>query len=75
MARAETLTDALIAAYRNSNLLDQNRAVLRAADEDVALAVSTLRPVIAYIVQARLVAGRCDTLLGPYRGRRDSAPR
>lgn len=52
MAGAETLTDALIAAYRNSNLLDQNRAVLRAADEDVALAVSTLRPVVAYTAQA-----------------------
>ncbi len=47
MAGAETLTDALIAAYRNSNLLDQNRAVLRAADEDVALAMSTLRPVVS----------------------------
>lgn len=44
---AETLADALISAYRNSNLLDQNRAVLRAADEDVAQAVSSLRPVIS----------------------------
>ena len=43
---AETLTDVLIEAYRNSNLLDQNRAVLRAADENVAQAVATLRPVI-----------------------------
>ena len=51
-ARAETLADALIAAYRNSNLLDQNRAVLRAADEDVAIAVSGLRPVIAFAAQA-----------------------
>ena len=51
-AGAETLTDALIAAYRNSNLLDQNRAVLRAADEDVAVAVSSLRPVIAYAATA-----------------------
>jgi outer membrane protein len=51
-ARAETLADALIAAYENSNLLDQNRAVLRAADEDVALAIATLRPVVAYSVQA-----------------------
>lgn len=48
--RAETLTDALIAAYENSNLLEQNRAVLRAADEDVALAVSALRPVVSYVV-------------------------
>ncbi|MCU0908158.1 MAG: TolC family outer membrane protein [Rhodobacteraceae bacterium] len=46
-ARAETLGDALIAAYRNSNLLEQNRAVLRAADEDAAQAMATLRPVIA----------------------------
>jgi len=45
---AETLTDALVSAYQNSGLLDQNRAVLRAADEDVAQAVSTLRPVISY---------------------------
>ncbi len=52
LADAETLTDALIAAYRNSNLLDQNRAVLRAADEDVATAVSSLRPVLAYTMQA-----------------------
>ncbi len=36
LAQAETLSDALIAAYRNSNLLDQNRALLRAADENVA---------------------------------------
>ena len=45
--RAETLADALIAAYRNSNLLEQNRAVLRAADEDVAVALSSLRPVLS----------------------------
>lgn len=48
-ARAETLTDALIAAYRNSNLLEQNRAVLRAADEDVASAVAALRPTLAFV--------------------------
>src|SRR5690606_19143018 len=47
-ARAETLADALISAYRNSNLLEQNRAVLRAADEDVASAVSNLRPVLQW---------------------------
>jgi len=52
VAQAETLADAMIAAYKNSNLLDQNRAVLRAADEDVALAVSTLRPVIAFTAQS-----------------------
>ena len=48
--RAETLTDALISAYRNSNLLEQNQAVLRAADEDLATAVGTLLPVFSYAV-------------------------
>jgi outer membrane protein len=47
-ARAETLADVLIAAYEHSNLLEQNRALLRAADEDVAVAVSALRPVVAF---------------------------
>lgn len=51
-AQAETLTDALIAAYRNSNLLDQQAATLRAADEDVAQAVATLRPVIEYTLSS-----------------------
>ena len=47
-ATSETLTDALVDAYRNSGLIEQNRAVLRAADEDVAQAVATLRPVFNY---------------------------
>lgn len=51
-AQAESLADALIAAYRNSNLLEQNQAVLRAADEDVAIAVSNLRPVVQYSIQS-----------------------
>jgi outer membrane protein len=45
-ARAETLADALRDAYINSGLLQQNRALLRAADEDVAQAVAALRPII-----------------------------
>lgn len=49
---AETLSDALVLAYRNSNLLDQNQAVLRAADEDVASAVASLRPVFNYVLQS-----------------------
>lgn len=52
-AGAETLADALVSAYRNSNLLDQNRAVLRAADEDVASAVSSLRPVLQWVAEAQ----------------------
>ncbi len=51
-AGAETLADALIAAYKTSHLLDQNQAVLRAADEDVAVAVSALMPVLSYTAQA-----------------------
>lgn len=51
-ARAETLNTVLADAYRNSNLLEQNRALLRAADEDVAGAVATLRPVLDFIANA-----------------------
>ena len=59
--RAETLADALIAAYRNSNLLEQNQAILRAADEDVAQAVASLRPVVAFIADGQY--GYSETLL------------
>ena len=48
-AQAETLSDALVSTYRNSGLIDQNRAVLRAADEDVAQAIAELRPVLKYL--------------------------
>ncbi|MEO0750357.1 MAG: TolC family outer membrane protein [Pseudomonadota bacterium] len=43
---AETLAQTLSDAYEHSGLLDQNRALLRAADENVAQAVSQLRPII-----------------------------
>nr|MDJ0995049.1 TolC family outer membrane protein [Dinoroseobacter sp.] len=46
---AQTLTDALVEAYKSSQLLEQNRALLRTVDEDVALTVSRLRPVLDYI--------------------------
>lgn len=52
-ASAETLSDALANAYKNSGLITQNRAVLRAADEDVAQAVAALRPVVSYVVGAQ----------------------
>jgi outer membrane protein len=52
VARAETLADAMIGAYNTSGLLEQNRAVLRAADEDVAQAVSALRPVLSWSADA-----------------------
>ncbi|MCU0902915.1 MAG: TolC family outer membrane protein [Tabrizicola sp.] len=64
-AQAETLADALIAAYKNSNLLDQNRAVLRAADEDVAVAVSALRPVVAYSAQTAWSRADVTGMTGP----------
>jgi outer membrane protein len=49
-AQSETLADALISAYKTSNLLDQNQAVLRAADEDAAIALAKLRPVLSYTI-------------------------
>ncbi len=48
-ARAQSLADTMVAAYRDSALMDQNRAVLRAADEDVASAIAQLRPVVQWI--------------------------
>ncbi|MCF6445067.1 TolC family outer membrane protein [Nereida sp. MMG025] len=50
-AQAETLRDALVAAYKHSGLLDQQRAVLRAADEGVAQSMALLRPVFSYTAQ------------------------
>lgn len=51
-AVSQTVTDTMTLAYRNSGLLEQNRALLRAADEDVAQAVSALRPIINWSAQA-----------------------
>lgn len=64
-AQAESLTDALISAYQNSNLLDQNQAVLRAADEGVAQAIGTLRPVIAYTTAANFARSKNSSFLLP----------
>lgn len=43
---AETLSDAMANAYEHSGLLEQNRALLRAADEDVAATFALLRPIL-----------------------------
>ena len=51
-AASQSLSETLRAAYRTSGLLEQNRALLRAADEDVAQAVAILRPVINYALDA-----------------------
>lgn len=66
---AETLADAMVAAYKNSKLLDQNEALLRAQDENVAQAVAKLRPVVTFIAQTQygwsdapaLFGGRTET--------------
>ncbi|RJK96209.1 transporter [Paracoccus aestuarii] len=50
-ASAESLADTMVAAYRHSALMEQNRAVLRAADEDVAASVAALRPVVQWIAR------------------------
>ena len=63
--QADNLADALIGAYNTSGLLEQNRALLRAADEDVAIAVSALRPIIDFTVrvQRALVNNETNTLV------------
>ena len=45
---ADTLREALVKAYNSSGLLEQNRALLRAADEDVAVAASAMRGVLGW---------------------------
>jgi len=52
ISKAETLADALTHAYEHSGLLEQNRALLRAADEDVAIAVAATLPVINWSATA-----------------------
>ncbi|MFP4571295.1 MAG: transporter, partial [Rhodosalinus sp.] len=52
-AGAQSLGDTLARAYTSSGLLEQNRALLRAADEDVAQAVAALRPVISWSARVR----------------------
>lgn len=57
-ARADTLADALVSAYQHSGLLDQNRALLRAADEDVAAAGAALEPVLRWTASITQSWGR-----------------
>lgn len=68
MAGAESLADALVAAYKNSRLLEQNRALLAAADENVAQSVSKLRPVLTFTAnyyKQRTLADE-PTIIGGY---------
>ncbi|MAI58619.1 MAG: transporter [Rhodobacteraceae bacterium] len=48
LANAESLRQVMVKAYNNSGLLEQNRALLRVADEDVAVAASFLRGVLGW---------------------------
>lgn len=48
-AHADTLRQVMADAYRHSNLLEQNRYLLRIQDEGVAQAVSQLRPVLSFV--------------------------
>ena len=62
--RAETLAEALAAAYTHSGLIEQNRALLRAADEDVALAASKLRPILSWSSSMTRSFGKTRSTLG-----------
>ncbi|MFK7745498.1 MAG: TolC family outer membrane protein [Roseobacter sp.] len=63
-AQAETLADALAGAYQTSGLLDQNRALLRAADENVATAAAALKPIIDYTASASRTFGDARNTVG-----------
>lgn len=52
-AWAETLAETLTYTYMNSGVVDQNRALLRAADEDVAQALAAMRPILNWTSQLR----------------------
>lgn len=63
-AQAQSLSDSLANAYDHSGLLRQNRALLRAADEDVAIAVSGLRPIINWTTDVTRSFGRNRSAAG-----------
>lgn len=48
-ATADTIRDAMADAYDNSQLLEQNRMLLRVQDENVAQAISQLYPVLNFV--------------------------
>lgn len=58
MSHAETVADTMAAAYQHNGLIEQNRALLRAADEDVAIAVSALRPILNWSADVTHSRGR-----------------
>ncbi len=52
-ASADGMSDALADAYRNSDLLEQNRYLLRLQDESVAQQVAGLRPVLSFVASSQ----------------------
>ncbi|WP_425100871.1 TolC family outer membrane protein [Tropicibacter sp. S64] len=66
-AMAETLAAAMTSAYNHSGLLEQNRAVLRAADEDVAIAMAALRPTLSWSAQMQRSFGYSKSVQGASR--------
>ncbi|WP_137701603.1 TolC family outer membrane protein [Marimonas lutisalis] len=58
VAVAESIADAMVSAYKHNGLIDQNRALLRAADEDVAVAVSALKPILNWSADVTYSRGR-----------------
>ncbi len=60
-ARSDTFADALVSAYKHSGLLEQNRALLRAADEDVAAAGAALEPVLRWTASVTRSYGRTQS--------------
>ena len=64
-AAADTLADALAGAYTHSGLMDQNRALLRAADEDVAATVASLRPIINWSTDITRTFSQSPAVPGP----------
>ena len=62
-ARADSFADALVSAYNHSGLLEQNRALLRAADEDVAAAGASLEPVLRWTASMTQQVGRGQSSL------------
>lgn len=61
---AETLADALVGAYNHSGVLEQQRAVLRASDESVALASAALLPVLRWQADFQRTVGDARSLAG-----------
>lgn len=62
-ASAETITQALVSAYRANPEINSARASTRATDENVPIALSGLRPVVAAV--GTLTGQTTDTPIGP----------